>query len=294
MSPVDFKLACRMIKASAVAYGIGQPGGIGASPYYKALNFQAAPKVFQAGTDNIDGCYVGTTADGVVLAFRGTLPLSFSSREALLKSLLDWLNDAEFDQVTAEGIPGRVHKGFTDSLLALWDRFLPDLKRQLAVRQPLIVTGHSKGASLATLAAVRLLNKENIRPKAVFTFASARTGDPAFAERYGTQLPQTWRFANRDDLVPHLPPSAKLVEVLEMLPGAMFKDLRKLPLYEHVDTLEFINWDGRIVGESLWLELERLAHLAKLLAELQIEQIAADHSSEGGYMKDTCRAGDSG
>lgn len=290
MGDVDFRLACRMIRACAAAYGIGEPGGIEASPYYKELGFEAVPKIFQAGEDLIDACFVGTTPDAVVLAFRGTLPLTFSSASAFIKSLLDWHDDAELTEEGDQGIPGRVHRGFAESLAVLWDPLLPELKRQLASGKPLDVTGHSKGAALATLAAIKLLTMEGLEPRCVFPFASPRAGDSSFARGYDAALPQTWRFANRDDIVPHLPPSTPFVEVLERLPGSEFKALRRLPPFVHVQRLQFINWEGRIEGESLSLEIKRLAHMAQRLAELKLKEIAADHSSTGGYMVDTCNS----
>jgi Lipase (class 3) len=39
----------------------------------------------------------------------------------------------------------------------------------------------------------------------VYTFASPRAGDPAFASTYNQVVKNTFRFANRIDLVPKLP-----------------------------------------------------------------------------------------
>ena len=39
----------------------------------------------------------------------------------------------------------------------------------------------------------------------VYTYASPRTGDPAFASTYNQVVKNSFRIANRLDLVPHLP-----------------------------------------------------------------------------------------
>jgi triacylglycerol lipase len=98
---------------------------------------------------------VGEIEDGVVVAFRGTLPLNIHQ----ITSLLDWINDFEAVPVIVANFPGAVHRGFLDALNAV----LPGIETQLQqqrtrslAQKPLLVTGHSKGGAIAGLAAWKL------------------------------------------------------------------------------------------------------------------------------------------
>ena len=82
------------------------------------------------------------------------------------------------------------------------------------------ICGHSLGGALATLLALDLAANSGIRDPTAYSYASPRTGDPAFVSTYNQVVPKSFRIANRIDLVPKLP-----------LP----------PLYDHVDTLVDLN-----------------------------------------------------
>jgi pimeloyl-ACP methyl ester carboxylesterase len=84
----------------------------------------------------------------------------------------------------------------------------------------LTVCGHSLGAALATLLALDVAANTIFKDPTVYTYASPRTGDPAFASTYDQVVKNSFRIANRLDLVPKLP-----------LP----------PFYEHVAELFELN-----------------------------------------------------
>src|SRR6516225_3560756 len=105
--PPDMNAACRMAKASDVAYYIDRPGGPAACPFYNDVGFVAAPQSFVA--NGINAALVGTTATEVVAAFRGTLPLDTENWNAFVESVLDWVNDAEAELVPASYTTGKVH-----------------------------------------------------------------------------------------------------------------------------------------------------------------------------------------
>ena len=70
-------LECRLLCASVTAYSITNDGPITPHPppYFDAAQFVDTPPVgFVGGNEAINACLVGTTIDGVVVAFRGTLP----------------------------------------------------------------------------------------------------------------------------------------------------------------------------------------------------------------------------
>jgi hypothetical protein len=275
-----------MAKACDCSYFIGKPGGVRACPFYDGVGFLAEPKTFMM--DDINACLVGTSNDGVILAFRGTLPLSFATIQDFTQSCLDWLNDGNILQVPLDGVVGRVHRGFANTLLGLWPLFLGELKNQLAGGRPLLVTGHSKGGTVAILAAARLVGLEAVPAPEVFTFAAARPGNPAFADAYQARIDAgtikaSWRFEFQDDIVPHLPPKLKVQEMLAEL-DSRFAQLN-LPGYESAGTLQFINWNGDIVGDGGFLmEIERLLHLSRLVLQERIQGIERQHSLETSYI----------
>ncbi len=96
---------------------------------------------------------------------------------------------------------GWVHKGFADSFQAVF----PEVARRLTSFQgPLMITGHSRGAALATMAADRLVSL------ALYTFGSPRVGDTKFCSRY--QNKAVYRVVNNRDIVPQVPPSVPGLE----------------------------------------------------------------------------------
>jgi hypothetical protein len=210
-----------------------------ATPYYDGVGFLKPPAAFQAGQDEINACLVGTTGDGVLVAFRGTLPLD---GPFTLPKLLDWVNDLNAEPVAGDGLPGEVHEGFLGSLESLWGDVRDEVKNQLApsgAAAPLFITGHSKGGAMAALAALRFRKQEALTAKVV-TFAAPKPGDSAFADAYNAVMDHT-RYEFADDVVPHLPPSAPFLGFLASLPflGQRLAGLAQYD-YEAVGSLMYI------------------------------------------------------
>ena len=104
------------------------------------------------------------------------------------------------------GDGGNVHRGFLEALNQVWpgptgmtSYLLSNLAGPAGMRK-VWFTGHSLGAALATLAAAQY----TAGPRSLYTFASPRVGDAAFAA--GFPLPRAPRFVHCNDLVPRLPP----------------------------------------------------------------------------------------
>ena len=149
--------------------------------------------------------------DMAVLSFRGSEPSEGSPAEdggSGRKGLSLWaclsgafhndvVADLRFRKVALEGTPGaKIHRGFLREIDKLWEPLiLKDLGQIAGI--PVWVTGHSLGAAMATLAAMR-------HPfEGVVTFGSPRVGrglDGAF------QASGHRRFVNGSDPVPRLPP----------------------------------------------------------------------------------------
>jgi len=132
----------------------------------------------------------------VVLAFRGTLGAG------------DLLADLDF-KPTDWGGEGKVHEGFKKQFDAIWEQgdnlraALDELKEEDG---PVFYTGHSLGASLATLAAAtRFLDEKAVKPAALYTFGSPRAGTRGFAHAFPDDFFHC-RVVNDRDFVPTVPP----------------------------------------------------------------------------------------
>lgn len=141
-----------------------------------------------------------------VLAFRGTDsddPTDFGDDADLI--LKPWKKG------------GRVHSGFERALEDVWPQIEPVLDR---VQARTIITGHSLGAALATLAT------SLYTPDALYTFGSPRVGDLAFIGTLKT-VNALRRYVNCCDLVTRIPPE---------------------PLgYEHVGSPLYIDCRGNLI-----------------------------------------------
>jgi len=269
----------RLLCASNCAYSAVQNGVLqaeAAQPFYDGAGFVQPPATFVGGPQNVDACLVGTSADGVVLAFRGTLPID----QPGLDTLLDWLNDFNALPVAGSGLPGHVHQGFLGSLENLWGGARDEVKKQRAAAGdavPVLVTGHSKGGGLAPLAAWRLAAGEGFDVQAV-TFAAPRAGNADFADSYNSRRIPHIRFEYADDIVPHLPPIGLFTKVLRVLAARDPRFQRFTTLaYESVGTLRFIDWSGQVVGDSAELAFRRVINLLTLIATGQEDVIVDDH-----------------
>jgi len=173
-----------MAKCSAIAYLSGKK----AKAEYKKLGF-TGHKYF-----NIKGaqCHTVGDKDYLILAFRGTEVKSWSDIKA----------DLNVDSVTAKYSYGKVHKGFEKEVDKLWpeikDHVITGLK---PAGRELIVTGHSLGASMATIAIARFY-KLQVSLDALYTYGSPRVGNKSFKKKLRVQH---YRYVNNSDDVTKMP-----------------------------------------------------------------------------------------
>ena len=156
--------------------------------------------------------FVATGSDQVAyLVFRGT------------DSYADWVENLKFDLIDYPHAPGygKVNQGFA----GIYASMSADVLQALAAIQPhakLLITGHSLGCALATLAVPDIMaNLPQANSDAILhcNFASPRTGDPVFASTYNACNVKTFRLVNTCDIVPTVPASV------------ITKDL---PIYKHI------------------------------------------------------------
>jgi len=118
-----------------------------------------------------------------VVSFRGTE-----------QKIQDFLHDADTLPVPAFGGSVLVHRGFKRALNSVWTQIAAALD---GLECPVFYTGHSLGAALATLAAVRRA------PRAVYVFGSPRVGDVRFVEKL-RNVP-VYRVVHGSDVVAAVP-----------------------------------------------------------------------------------------
>jgi len=239
-------------------------------------------------------------ADGIVLAFRGTLP---PTNLHLLTQLRDWLQNFEAKPIAPPGgfPPGvMVHEGFWNALDSLWPQIVPALQALQAAnpQAKLYITGHSKGGALAPLAAARLSFQKATKADAVYIYAPARAGNSDFVSTFPAQIPVV-RYEHHLDIVPFLPPNLDHWGVFAQIPplDEIFKNAAQWS-YTPLGTLRYIQQDGTVVGDSAGLSAKREEEILRALATGGAADIAIAHApwckralSDGGYMLGVCPTG---
>jgi hypothetical protein len=302
MSPPSVALDCRLLCACGCAYYIDPISGRYQPPpgpsdrFSPVVGYAAPPQPFAGGPDKIDACLVGENADGIIVACRGTLPLSLSSTA----SMIDWLDDLTAEPEVRPGLPGMVHTGFYDAVHALVGPVTEHV-RQLdpGGARPVFVTGHSKGGAMASIAAY-LMRASRIPIAQVVTFASPKPGDGAFKTGYEQVIGNQIRYENYDDVVPLVPPSDALIRLLADTPkiGELFKKAENWD-YQPVGTLRYIEsarHGYRVIGDETLLMTERMWEIAgEIVEDLRHDDFASfgdahSHTCGYGYMSAACPA----
>lgn len=131
----------------------------------------------------------------IVIVFRGTHTKS------------DWISDAIASQTAYpyanDGV--LVHRGFLDIYRSARKQIMISLNK-LSPQKTLYITGHSLGGSLAALCAVDIATNTKFKEPSVYTYASPRTGNPAFAKLFNRKTGPHYRIYNTNDIIPELPP----------------------------------------------------------------------------------------
>ena len=144
-----------------------------------------------------------STNQYLALAFRGT--------EA--NSLKDIKTDLKANITKCES-GGRVHSGFNEAFNKVLHQIQNDLNNSKNKSKPLIITGHSLGGALATIATKRLSHSGGIA--ACYTFGSPRVIDEEWS--YGVK-PPIYRVVNAVDCVTMLPPGGGIIAILKYVLG---------------------------------------------------------------------------
>jgi pimeloyl-ACP methyl ester carboxylesterase len=226
------------------------------SPYELVASFSARLPFHDTETFG----FVARRSDSrdVYVVFRGT------------ESPDDWLANIELRHVPQQHGWGRVEEGF-DRVYAQCSQVIVAAIRDSGADQ-VLVAGHSLGGALATLSAADLKATLNVN-STVYTLASPRVGDVAFADRFNAECPGLWRVVNTEDVITtvpvattafesaHLTIVARLVRLLVRLPivgrwvrrrlgwmRTLFSD----DVYEHVGIpVDFTRNNGTVLANHI-------------------------------------------
>ena len=162
--PIDRKLAVRLAKACLWVYDF--------APSKKAELLKVRGKLprrtVKIADDHDRTSFAGVMEypDIVVVAFQGTITEFGLNGKFRLDSLIDWIQNFRVQQLeTAETkLPGLVHEGFFRQLELIAEKVADALPKQ--GDKPIVLTGHSQGGAVATLA-TKLLKDRGLPRKSV-------------------------------------------------------------------------------------------------------------------------------
>ncbi|GAB4380700.1 MAG: hypothetical protein Kow00121_37460 [Elainellaceae cyanobacterium] len=176
------------------------------------------------------------TPDFVVISFRGSQErkdwqTNFSTR------LKKFAFKTEMQALEEDVVPpkGQVHRGFQAAWNSVEIEVIKQIRRWNKERSrplPILITGHSLGGALATVAAASLV-KRGFNIQGLYTFGQPRVGDLVFANEIGQLLKgKVFRFVNNNDIVPQIPP-----------PYLPWNPLR---IYVHMGQMYYFNARGNL------------------------------------------------
>jgi len=136
--------------------------------------------------------------EAVFVVFRGS------------ESSTDWITNVLFRQQVYPYGDGnsavKFHRGFMDAYFSVRTQ-LHEVVRGLSSRH-IIVTGHSLGGALATIAALDLqynITSQSGQDISVYSYGAPRVGNRVLVRSFRGRVPQSYRFVYGRDLITHLP-----------------------------------------------------------------------------------------
>ena len=171
---------------------------------------EAEKKLLESQLDTLDIQLVkifdksGTQA--ILVENKEFLALAFRGTEAT--SMKDISADMDAELTPAEE-GGRVNGGFDRAFSVVHTDIQETLDKASYAKKPLLITGHSLGGALATIAARRLTHKGGIA--ACYTYGAPRVGNIEWVAGIKTPI---YRIVNAIDGVTMIPPGSSTVALL--------------------------------------------------------------------------------
>ncbi|KAJ9065407.1 hypothetical protein DSO57_1019995 [Entomophthora muscae] len=149
--------------------------------------------------DSRAAVYWHDAAKELVVAFRQTTTID------------EWIVNLASQQVPLPGFNGtKVHEGFLDQLEKIDDAVYAEILERATRRElqdyTLVISGYSMGGAMATLFAAKYANKlPKFRRTRIYTYASPRVGNQAFAQLIDSLPFPVIRYTIQEDIVALLP-----------------------------------------------------------------------------------------
>lgn len=185
------------------AYSICSPDSYLSIDYKLGENIIFKPTYKVLGKSDING-YIGyiSSLKFICIVFRGSV------------SEANWIADLKFGFANYPKCQGcQVHEGFYETEQSIVDSTTKEVARllQLFPDYVVVVTGHSLGASIATLTAIDLIESSVVSSSnmQLFTYGSPRIGNPTLATWISNKIIHSNRVTHCKDPVPHYPPGVK-------------------------------------------------------------------------------------
>ncbi|KAJ9071591.1 hypothetical protein DSO57_1035467 [Entomophthora muscae] len=143
---------------------------------------------------------VDHTLSAIVVVFRGS------------SDIQNWVSDFDMAKTSFDiGVPNiKVHHGFLQYSNGITPKTIPVVQPLIAkyTNYTLIITGHSLGAAVASIASIQLQKALNIPwfNITLVTFGQPRVGNLPFAQWMNSRNTTMLRVVNNRDIVPHVPP----------------------------------------------------------------------------------------
>jgi hypothetical protein len=214
--PIDWNVAIKYAKLVALAESIppaGDDNALKAAIATAGYTYVATLYANEVATEV--NPHAGEIVSYGFLALSPTNELVASIRGTA--TVWEWIHDAAFLMVPSAipNLSGLTEDGFT----AIYRGLRTDkpagstsavaaIKAQLTAGTAKTVTvcGHSLGGALATLLIADVAVNTPCKSPVGYSYASPRVGDHIFASSFNAIVPANYRIANRQDVVPQLPP----------------------------------------------------------------------------------------
>ena len=200
---------------STIVYAIEKSTLDNTEPIYP-VDLKVLQKIYDNISDPMNGVIFSSHNDTVLwIAFRGSQTtddwkVDFNlNQQSFLKYSNKSRNTQEhfLSSIKIRGVTPHIHKGFVTLYQNIRKQIFDIIKEYDSNKIKIVVTGHSLGAALSTLAGIDLI-KNGYKNSIVYNFASPRVGDNYFAELVDDSI-KLYRIVNSSDLIPTLPLSVE-------------------------------------------------------------------------------------
>ena len=148
--------------------------------------------------DSKKDIFTDKNTNTVVLFFKRNNIIYISFRGTIVTSLENIEEDIDIYKVPFYGT--NVSRGF----LKGWSGLRSEVLSRVAESNSVVITGHSLGAAISSIAAIDIFETTKIKPICV-TFASPRVGDELFVELFKKLIGESTRVEGKFDPIPRLP-----------------------------------------------------------------------------------------